>query len=40
MKRFLRWAYSDGQKLAMQTEYGVLQPPLLDHVRAQLDEIF
>ena len=39
MKRFLRWAYGDGQKLAMQMEYGVLQPPLLDRVREQVGDI-
>jgi len=39
MKRFLRWAYSDGQQLALKMDYGVLQPPLLDSVRDQIEKI-
>jgi phosphate transport system substrate-binding protein len=39
MKRFLRWAYSDGQQIALKMDYGVLQPPFLDHVRDQIAKI-
>jgi phosphate transport system substrate-binding protein len=39
MKRFLRWAYAQGQKIAMQMDYDVLQPPLLDRVRDQIGDI-
>ena len=39
MKKFLRWAYSDGQQIALKMDYGVLQPPLLDSVRDQIEKI-
>lgn len=39
MKRFLRWAYMDGQKMAMPMDYGILQPPLIDRVRDQVEAI-
>jgi len=39
MKRVLRWAYSDGQQIALKMDYGVLQPPLLDAVREQIEKI-
>ncbi|HJZ95528.1 MAG TPA: phosphate ABC transporter substrate-binding protein PstS [Candidatus Solibacter sp.] len=39
MKEFLRWIYGPGQKLAMSTDYGVLQPPLLNYVNDQVGEI-
>lgn len=39
MKRFLRWGYTAGQKLAMPMDYGVLQPPLLNRVQDQVDNI-
>ena len=39
MKSFLRWIYGDGQKLAMSTDYGVLQPPLLNYVTDQIGDI-
>lgn len=39
MKRFLRWAYSDGQQIALKMDYGVLQPPFSDYVRDQIARI-
>ena len=39
MKRFLRWAYSEGQKIASPMDYGILQPPLLDRVTDQVERI-
>jgi phosphate transport system substrate-binding protein len=39
MKAFLRWVYDGGQKLAMSTDYGVLQPPLLNYVNDQIGDI-
>jgi phosphate transport system substrate-binding protein len=39
MKSFLHWVYGDGQKLAMSTDYGVLQPPLLNYVNDQIGDI-
>lgn len=39
MKRFLRWAYSKGQKLAMPMDYDVIQPPLLNRVEDQIETI-
>jgi phosphate transport system substrate-binding protein len=38
-KEFLRWVYDGGQKLAMSTDYGVLQPPLLNYVNDQIGDI-
>ncbi len=37
IRRFLNWAYRDGQKIAMRMDYGILEPPLLDRVRDQID---
>jgi phosphate transport system substrate-binding protein len=39
MKAFLRWVYEGGQKLAMSTDYGVLQPPLLNYVNDQIGDV-
>ena len=39
MKRFLRWAYGDGQQIALKMDYGVLQPPFSDYVRDQIAKI-
>jgi phosphate transport system substrate-binding protein len=39
MKRFLRWVYGDGQKIAMPMDYGILQPPLLNRVQDQIEAI-
>jgi phosphate transport system substrate-binding protein len=39
MKRFLRWAYSDGQEIALKMDYGILQPPFLNYVRDQIGQL-
>lgn len=39
LKSFLRWIYEDGQKIAMSMDYGVIQPPLRDHVRDQIADL-
>jgi len=39
IKRFLRWAYSDGQQIALKMDYGILQPPFSDYVRDQIAKI-
>jgi phosphate transport system substrate-binding protein len=39
MKRFLRWAYGDGQQIALKMDYGVLQPPFSNYVRDQIAKI-
>jgi phosphate transport system substrate-binding protein len=39
MKRFLRWAYDSGIKLAMPMDYGILPPKSLDLVRDQIERI-
>jgi hypothetical protein len=39
MKRFLRWAYSYGQEIALKMDYGILQPPFLNYVRDQIGKL-
>jgi phosphate transport system substrate-binding protein len=39
MKTFLRWVYSDGQKIASPTDYGTLPAEVLNSVRAQVEDI-
>jgi len=39
MKKFLRWAYSDGQEIALKMDYGILQPPFLNYVRDQIGKL-
>ena len=39
LKRFLRYNLTEGQQIAMKMDYGVLQPPLIDRIRDQVDEV-
>ncbi|HYZ84775.1 MAG TPA: phosphate ABC transporter substrate-binding protein PstS [Bryobacteraceae bacterium] len=39
MKRFLRWVYTEGIKLAMPMDYGILPPKLLLRMRDQVDSL-
>jgi len=39
MKRFLRWGYDAGIKLAMSMDYGILPPKLLEAVKDQVEKI-
>jgi phosphate transport system substrate-binding protein len=39
IKRFLRYNLTEGQQIAMKMDYGVLQPPLIDRIRDQVDEV-
>lgn len=39
VKRFLRWALTDGQQQAMSFDYGIIQPPLIERIRDQVELI-
>jgi hypothetical protein len=39
MKTFLHWVYGPGQKVALSTDYSVIQPPLLTRISDQVADI-